>query len=159
MWRTTFKFTDDYTINYLVFNLSNIFNIFKKQNLEIMGQLYGKYKGSANYATYMIKTKFFNDPSSMKEFFEEGGRDISVLTIRLETYVENVLEEQSEGIAQIFAFDFAKKADYWEIAESMIEHYQEYHCDNCNEEIDDGGSFCGDKCKDEYWLLADHSKG
>lgn len=118
------------------------------------------HNGWTNYATWRVNLEFFSDNVEM---YCEDIEDLNLSRIvsRLETDIENyIMETSEEGLAQDYAFAFLQDVNYWEIAEHIKDEYiTNYCCDNCNEPLEEQDGFCSDKCKKEYWLLADHPKG
>ena len=84
------------------------------------------YNGWTNYATWRVNLEIFDgvDPFDMGWLTaDEHARDLAVV---LREYAEELIESTApEGLAREYAMAFVDGVNYREIAEFMLEAYQE----------------------------------
>ncbi len=130
-----------------------------------------KHNGWTNYATWRVNLEQVSDlPSDYwADYIEDNrGSDLLVYDLgqQIKSYVEEMISMQvtplKNNIAENYAHAFISEVNWREIAEHIYNEYVENNwCDNCNDKIDCTymQSFCSEKCKNEYNMLADHEKG
>jgi hypothetical protein len=89
-----------------------------------------KYNGWTNYATWRVNLEIFDGMTLDDfgvEYDEEDNNmiDTSDLADTLKNYVEEHIEETSEGIAKDYALAFVSDVNWYELAEHMIEEAKE----------------------------------
>lgn len=80
-----------------------------------------EYNGWKNYETWRINLEMVDGLGL--EFF--SNRDSESLAKELKSYVTEFLESESKGFALDLALAFVSKVDWQEIAEHMLEEYEE----------------------------------
>ena len=89
-----------------------------------------KYNGWTNYATWRVNLEIF-DKMTLDDFgieYDEEDNnmiDTSDFADTLKNYVEEHIEETSEGIAKDYALAFVSDVNWYELAEHMIEEAKE----------------------------------
>jgi hypothetical protein len=103
-----------------------------------------KYNGWTNYATWRVGLEIINDmrlddfgveyhfPTDKSRSYggEHDGEDhdmidTSDLADAMRDYVQDHIEETSEGVAKDYAFAFLSDVNWYELAEHMIEEEKE----------------------------------
>ncbi len=89
-----------------------------------------KYNGWTNYATWRVGLEIINDMRlddfGVKYDGEEHNMiDTSGLADAMRDFVQDHIEETSEGIAKDYAFAFVSDVNWYELAEHMIEEEKE----------------------------------
>ena len=89
-----------------------------------------KYNGWTNYATWRVGLEIINDMSLDDfgvEYDEEDNNmiDTSDLADAMRDYVQDHIEETSEGKAKGYALAFLSDVNWYELAEHMIEEEKE----------------------------------
>ena len=100
-----------------------------------------KYNGWTNYATWRVGLEIINDMSlddfgiecayptdesrSYGRQYDGDMVDPSDFADTLKNYVEEHIEETSEGIAKDYALAFVSDVNWYELAEHMIEEAKE----------------------------------
>ena len=89
-----------------------------------------KYNGWTNYATWRVGLEIFDGMTLDDfgvEYDEEDSNmiDTSDFADTLKNYVEEHIEETSEGIAKDYALAFVSDVNWYELAEHMIEEAKE----------------------------------
>ena len=79
-----------------------------------------KYNGWTNYATWRVRLEMFDG-----DFASDNDLDAYDLGQSLRDMAEEMISEQSEGLAQDYALAFLAEVNWREIAEHMIEDYRE----------------------------------
>ena len=86
------------------------------------------YNGWTNYATWRVGLEIINDmrlDDFGVEYDDENMIDTSDLADAMRSYVEEHIEETSEGIAKDYALAFLSDVNWYEIAEHMIQEESE----------------------------------
>lgn len=78
------------------------------------------YNGWTNYATWRVRLEMFDG-----DFASDNDLDAYDLGQSLRDTAEEMISEQSEGLAQDYALAFLAEVNWREIAEHMIEDYRE----------------------------------
>ena len=106
-----------------------------------------RHNGWTNYATWRVNLEFFSDNYEMyAEDLQEP--DLTIIKDRLQTDIENyILETSQEGLAQDYAFAFLNDVNYYEIAEHVLDWWNENKCPECNADVDGGGA-CSKECEE-----------
>tara|TARA_E500000318_G_C3568854_1_gene216910 strand:+ start:3316 stop:3675 length:360 start_codon:yes stop_codon:yes gene_type:complete len=117
------------------------------------------YNGWKNYATWRVNLEYFDQGHYIFDDQIRANRDVSDLAASLREFVEDSLEQEGEGQVLSYALAFLQECSYFEIADHIIQDWEDVHCTNCDEEIDGYDEYCSKRCKDEYELLATHPKG
>lgn len=78
-----------------------------------------KYNGWTNYATWRVRLEMFDG-----DFASDNDLDAYDLGQFLRDTAEEMISEQSEGLAQDYALAFLDEVNWREIAEHMIEDYR-----------------------------------
>ena len=79
-----------------------------------------KYNGWTNYATWRVRLEMFDG-----DFASDNDLDAYDLGQSLRDMAEEMISEQSEGLAQDYALAFLAEVNWREIAEHMIEDYRQ----------------------------------
>ena len=83
-----------------------------------------KYNGWANYETWRVGLEVINDMN-----LEDFGFDVEVephdLGEAMKSFVEEHIEETSEGLAQSYALAFLSEVNWYELASHMIQEAKE----------------------------------
>ena len=120
------------------------------------------YNGWTNYATWRINLEIFDNIDS--DNWEDDIEELSRYGFggHLKNYVEQRLECEND-LTLSYALAFINDVNWTEIANHIVDDYEEnYCCLNCNKKIDDDSfliDFCSVECSKEHWFLADHPKG
>ena len=94
----------------------------------------GTYNGWTNYATWRVNLEIFDglDPEDMGwvgnglDDMDGPGLEINDLAVILREYAEELIESTSpEGLARAYALAFMDHVNYREIAQTMLEAYEE----------------------------------
>lgn len=113
------------------------------------------YNGWTNYETWRINLEIFSD--CYEDFYKYTKDELKDYTE--DVYARNFDTTGDSDLGNGLIFAFISKVNFYEILEHIEEHWEENHCNNCNEQLEEQGDFCSNKCEKEYWLLADHPKG
>jgi len=102
-----------------------------------------KYNGWTNYATWRVGLEVINDMSiedfgfdvnfptdESRSYGSEGEKDFMLVDAydlgqAMKSYVEDHIEETSEGIARDYALAFLSDVNWYELANHMIEEEKE----------------------------------
>ena len=102
-----------------------------------------KYNGWTNYATWRVGLEVINDMSiedfgfdvtfptdESRSYGSEDEKDFDLVDAydlgqAMKSYVEEHIEETSEGLAQDYALAFLSEVNWYEIATSMKKAHQE----------------------------------
>jgi hypothetical protein len=76
------------------------------------------YNGWSNYATWRINLELF-DGAEASDF---GSTEAYELSLILKSYVQDIMEDLAKGVALEYALAFIDEANYYEIAEHLIEY-------------------------------------
>ena len=85
-----------------------------------------KYNGWTNYATWRVKLEILDgiDPHE----WWNGIKDAYDLSLCLKSHVEDIMEQETgnaEGLAYSYAMAFLSDVNWYEIAEHMLEEYDD----------------------------------
>lgn len=84
------------------------------------------YNGWTNYATWRVNLEIF-DGFNPREYWH-GIKDTYDLSLCLKGHVEDIMEHQTgnaEGLAYSYAMAFLSGVNWYEIAEHMLEEYDD----------------------------------
>ena len=91
------------------------------------------YNGWTNYETWRVKLEWFDDERSILERYSEKP-DPYDLAQDLEEDVESTLEGMGSGITLDYALAFVSDVNWREIAENMLEGWEEEEDEEEDEE-------------------------
>ena len=84
------------------------------------------YNGWANYETWRINLEVFSESNlGASDFGYNSKDDAYALSHALEQYAEDVILEQSKGLAVEYARAFLSEVNWYEIAENMVSDLEE----------------------------------
>lgn len=81
-----------------------------------------KYNGWTNYATWRVNLENFDGDAWSSFNLNQDAYDLGQ---ELKDFVEDYIEQTSEGLARDYALAFLSDVNWYEIAEHMIEDYAE----------------------------------
>ena len=83
-----------------------------------------KYNGWTNYATWKVNLEIFDGVAWLDEMHDES-KTISEYANSLKDYAIELIEMESKGLALDYALAFLDEVNFYEIAKSMINAYEE----------------------------------
>jgi hypothetical protein len=86
-----------------------------------------KYNGWTNYATWRVGLEVINDMSIEDFGFEKDFELVDAYDLgqAMKSYVQDHIEETSEGLACDYALAFLSDVNWYELANHMIEEEKE----------------------------------
>jgi rRNA maturation endonuclease Nob1 len=115
-----------------------------------------EYNGWTNYATWRVHLEMLD---GYGDFFEDNlTRDVSDLAAELREYVDEHLLNESDSdksLVYSYAHAFIMNVNFHEIAQHIIDEYNNWHCRTCHERTDD--TYCP-TCAAEQEAMATYDR-
>ena len=110
-----------------------------------------KYNGWTNYETWRVALEMFDGDGDHWE--EQHGKEVWDMAEAMKEHVLDILQDDAEGFALMYARAFVSNVNFIEIAQHVIDEYHVCECDHCGGPVKDiEDNYCSDICKDTQRL-------